>query len=79
VNESLRGRGVSQEQLRWLERLSADVPQPYVHEQDYEILRPLRYAGLIREQPEGWLTAATSVEVTTLGRLVSEAALRELK
>jgi hypothetical protein len=79
VNESLRGRGVSREQLGWLERLSADGPQPYEHRQDYEILRPLRNAGLIREQPEGWLTKAKTVEVTTLGRLVSEAALRDPK
>jgi hypothetical protein len=39
---------------------------------NYEELRPMRNSGFIREYPEGTLTYAKEIEITTLGRLLLE-------
>lgn len=72
VEESLRGRKLSQEQWRWLRKLRDEGRSPYNHA-EYLELRPLRNAGLIREHPEGTLTNADEIEITHLGRLLIDA------
>jgi len=73
--ESFRGRPVSAEQWSWLERLYEAGRLPYDHNH-YGLLSPLRNGGLIREHPEGHLTSAKEIEITTLGRLLLEARRR---
>ena len=71
VEESFRGRPLSPEQWTWLRRLRHEGRLPY--ESDYyKELRPMRNSGLIREHPEGWLSASEEIEITTLGRLLLE-------
>ena len=72
VQESLRGQKLSLEQWSWLKRLKDEGWIAYNHTY-YDQLRPLRNAGLIREHPEGWLTTATEIEITILGKLLLEA------
>jgi hypothetical protein len=72
VEESLRGRTLSAKQWDWLRRLSNEGITKY-NPKDYDDLRPLRNAGLIKEYPEGWLTTAKEIEITTLGRLLIDA------
>lgn len=72
VTESLRGRKLTSEQWSWLRQLRDDGRSKYNHEY-YAQLRLLRNAGLIREHPEGWLSSADEVEITTLGFLLLEA------
>jgi hypothetical protein len=52
----------------------ASRPRAYTV-QPYRLRRAstLRNAGLIKEHPEGWLTSATEIEITTLGKLLLEA------
>jgi hypothetical protein len=74
VSENLRGRKLTDEQWRWLAQLREQGESPYPRSADsYKTLRPLRNAGLIREHPEGTLTDADSIEITTLGRLLLNA------
>jgi hypothetical protein len=79
VNESLHGRHISPDQWTWLKRLQDQGKTPYNHASDYDHLSPLRNSGLIREHPEGWLTDAKEIEITTLGRLLLEAHQRSSK
>jgi hypothetical protein len=72
VEESFRGRRLSTSQWTWLQRLRDEGRVPYDHNY-YKELRPMRNTGLIREHPEGWLSAAKEIEITTLGRLLLEA------
>jgi hypothetical protein len=72
VEESFRGRRLSLAQWDWLRRLSHGGRLPYDH-QHYDELRPMRNAGLIREHPEGWLSNAKEIEITTLGKLLWDA------
>jgi hypothetical protein len=72
VEESFRGRRISTDQWTWLKRLHDSGRIPYNHTY-YEQLRPLRNSGLIREHPEGWLSDAKEIEITTLGRLLLDA------
>lgn len=72
VEESFRGRALSADQWSWLSRLHGSGRLPYDHAH-YEHLRPLRNSGLIREHPEGWLSNAKEIEITTLGRLLLDA------
>jgi hypothetical protein len=72
VEESFRGRHISSGQWNWLKRLHEGGRIAYDHVY-YEELRPLRNSGLIREHPEGWLSNAKEIEITTLGRLLFEA------
>jgi hypothetical protein len=72
VEESFRGRRLSSAQWEWLRRLRRDGRLPYDH-QHYDVLRPMRNAGLIREHPEGWLSNAQEIEITTLGSLLLDA------
>jgi hypothetical protein len=72
VEESFRGRRISAEQWAWLRRLHEDGRLPY-DSAHYEQLRPLRNSGLIREHPEGWLSNAKEIEITTLGKLLLNA------
>ena len=72
IEESLRGRKLSNEQWAWLRRLRDEGRMPYEHAQ-YVQLRPMRNAGLIREHPEGTLTAASEIEITHVGRLLVDA------
>jgi hypothetical protein len=72
VEESLRGHPLVAEQWDWLRRLRDQGPTMY--EPVYYLdLRPLRNSGLIREYPEGWLSNANWIEITTLGRLLLRA------
>jgi hypothetical protein len=72
LEESFRGRHLTTEQWTWLERLHEAGRLPYDHAH-YSQLRPLRNSGLIREHPEGWLSKAEEIEITTLGGLLLEA------
>lgn len=72
VKESLRGQNLTADQWEWLDKLKVSGKTPYSHTY-YDQLRPLRNAGLIREHPEGWLSSAKEIEITTLGRLLSDA------
>lgn len=72
VEESLRGRTLTANQWEWLKRLKNQGITKY-QSKYYEDLRPLRNAGLIKEHPEGWLTTAEDIEITTLGKLLIEA------
>jgi hypothetical protein len=72
VEESFRGRRLSTSQWTWLQRLRDEGRVPYDRNY-YKELRPMRNTGLIREHPEGWLSAAKEIEITTLGRLLLEA------
>ncbi|MBI2149114.1 MAG: hypothetical protein HYY76_12290 [Acidobacteria bacterium] len=72
VEENLHGRKLSGDQWNWLRRLRDDGRTKYDHA-NYEALRPLRNAGLIREHPEGTLTACEEIEITHLGRLLVNA------
>lgn len=69
IEESLWDEQITREQWSWLERLS-NGPQAYDHKHDYDVLMPIRNAGLIRAQPRGFLTTAKSVEITSLGLLL---------
>lgn len=73
VTESLRGRRLTPEQWLWLRKLREEGRVRYDH-QNYPLLRPLRNAGLLREHPEGHLTAAEEIEITALGSLLLDAA-----
>ena len=72
VEESLRGRKLSEQQWRWLRKLRDEGRSPYDHAHYLE-LRPQRNVGLIREHPEGTLTSAQEIEITHLGRLLIDA------
>jgi len=72
VEESLRGRKLTEAQWRWLHKLRDEGRSTYDHS-TYADLRPLRNAGLIREHPEGTLTSATEIDITHLGRLLVNA------
>ena len=72
VKESLRGRSLTKEQWDWLKKLNENGRLSY-DSNSYDELRPLRNAGLIKEHPEGWLTTAKEIEITTLGSLLFEA------
>lgn len=72
VEESLRGRKLTEEQWSWLRKLR-DHGRSIYDPASYETLRPLRNAGLIREHPEGTLTNAKELEITHLGRLLVNA------
>jgi nicotinic acid phosphoribosyltransferase len=72
VQESFRGGRLSEAQWEWLRRLARDGRLPYDHKHYIE-LRRLRNSGLIREHPEGTLTASDEIEITTLGRLLLNA------
>jgi hypothetical protein len=78
VEESFRGRKLSEAQWNWLERLNENGRTTYNHSH-YLHLRPLRNSGLIREHPEGHLTDAQEIEITTLGRILFEAHLQSSK
>ena len=72
VEEDLRGRKLSDEQWQWLRELREKGRTSY-DKVNYNTLRPLRNAGLIREHPEGTLTNAEEIEITHLGRLLINA------
>lgn len=72
VTESLRGTPLTEDQWEWLRRLNAETRLRYDHNY-YDQLRPLRNSGLIKEHPEGWLTTAEEIEITTLGKLLFQA------
>lgn len=72
VQESLRGRQLTEEQWSWLRNLR-DPGRSIYDPAKHETLRPLRNAGLIREHPEGTLTNAKELEITHLGRLLVNA------
>lgn len=78
VKESLRGRSLTKEQWNWLKKLNENECISY-ESNSYDELRPLRNAGLIKEHPEGWLTTAKEIEITTLGRLLVEAFEKQKK
>ncbi len=72
LEDNLRGRELSEEQLEWLRTLSTGGRIAFNYEKDYKPLSPLRNAGLIWEYPVGYLTAAKEVEITALGKLLFE-------
>ncbi|MBV8136618.1 MAG: hypothetical protein JO121_13465 [Deltaproteobacteria bacterium] len=76
ITESLHGRKLDDQQWRWLRKLREEGRTP-VTEQDKRILRPLRDAALLRAYPEGYLAAATHVEITSLGRMLVDASERK--
>ena len=78
VKESLRGRTLTKTQWNWLKRLSENGRVSY-DPNFYSELRPLRNAGLIREHPEGWLSTAKEIEITTLGSLLLKAYEKQQK
>jgi nicotinic acid phosphoribosyltransferase len=78
VKESLRGRSITKEQWNWLKKLNENGRTLYDPNSYYE-LRPLRNAGLIKEHPEGTLTDAKEIEITTLGSLLVEAFEKQKK
>jgi hypothetical protein len=78
VKESLRGRPLTKEQWNWLKKLSENGRTSY-DPNSYDELRPLRNAGLIKEHPEGWLSNAKEIEITTLGSLLLEAFEKQKK
>ena len=65
VQEPFPGGTLTQEQWNWLKRLK-NGRQQYKHESDYDLLRPLRDAGLIRAYPTGFLTTAKEVATQRL-------------
>lgn len=72
ISYSLRGKELTPKQWEYLHELLKHDPQPYDHN-EYATLRPLRNAGLIREDPEGTLTDAKEISITPLGRLLLDA------
>ncbi len=72
VEESLGGEQLTATQWKWLHNLRAKGRLP-IKGEDTDALRPLRNAGLIRNYPPGWLASANEIEITTLGRLLSDA------
>jgi len=83
MQENLRGRKLSKEQWEWLENLRDRDGRLAYNNSFYEILVPLRNAGLITqyrdESPADQLTIATEVGITALGKLLLEAAGRDQK
>jgi len=84
MEENLRGRKLSGEQWKWLEDLrKRDGRLPY-NNSSYDILVPLRNAGLITQyhqdgSPADQLRISTEVGITSLGKLLLEAAGRNQK
>jgi hypothetical protein len=75
IEESLWDESLTDEQWSWLERLTKGQ-SPY-DKSNYAVLMPVRNAGLIRAVPRGFLTTATAVEITSLGRLLIKARREE--
>jgi hypothetical protein len=74
VTESLGGRKITANQLAILKKLKAEGRTKFDRD-SLSAARPLRNAGLIRFYPEdGFLESADEIEITTLGRLLIEAA-----
>jgi hypothetical protein len=78
VAESLGGRNLTSEELRLLSTLRNDGRKKFDRtEASLRIARQLRNAGLIRSYPTGeYLQNAAQIEVTTLGKLIADAADR---
>jgi hypothetical protein len=75
VTESLGGHSLTPEQLLLLRRLKSGSVELDTAGDMLKLARPLRNAGLIRHHPEeGFLQVAKIIELTTLGRLLVEAA-----
>ena len=72
IEENFRGRQLSEEHWVWLRRLRDGRRIAYDHK-DYEVLRPLRNTGLIREYPKGQLSSAEEIEITQLVRVLLDA------
>ena len=73
IEESVWDEDINQAQWDWLDRLRREGRVEYDHARDYNLLMPIRNAGLIRALPRGFLTQAREVEITPLGRLLLEA------
>ena len=73
VETPFPGNKLSKKQIEWLKRLNKNGRQKFVYDKDYENLRPMRDAGLIRANPPGYLTHATDVEITGIGELLLQA------
>ena len=78
VMESLGGRKLTAAQIGLLEKLRDEGRSPFDRAESIELARSLRNAGLIKFYPEdGFLQDADDIEITTLGRLLIEAAERK--
>lgn len=72
MTDSMRGRDLSRKQWQYLEGM-ADSPMPFIREEHYDDLQPMRNAGLIWAIPDGHLGSAKQVTISPLGRLLLEA------
>jgi hypothetical protein len=76
IVESLGDVEITEAQWAWLIRLR-DQPKIELKEDDLDVLRPLRNAGLIRAHPKGYLQNAKAVKISRLGKLLVEASGRK--
>jgi hypothetical protein len=72
----MHGEKLVPEQRDWLYKLNAQCRADFSRP-ELKWLRPLRDAGLVRAYPKGFLSEATAVEITGLGRMWVDAAQRE--
>jgi hypothetical protein len=76
IEEIVADEGISKEQWSRLEHIGTEGRVEFNYGRDYKVLMPIRNAGLIRPVPRGYLTQATEVELTPLGRLLLQARKR---
>ena len=73
LEENLPEGKPSSDQWERLKELRKKGRVPFNYASDYEILLPLRNAGLIKAYPGNFLTTTKEVEITTLGKLLLQA------
>jgi hypothetical protein len=76
IVESLGDVEITDAQWAWLVKLR-NQSKIEIKEDELDVLRPLRNAGLIRAHPKGYLQNAKAVKISRLGKLLVEASGRK--